>query len=91
MKKLTYGKRYYLEKLIAKHEKDKTAPFYVKKIYIAQEFYKTNGELAVKKTRQFLDGLDFVNREIKKGTTLAASDSAVAFLNAFSFLFPTAL
>jgi len=91
MKKLTYGKRYYLEKLIARHEKEKTAPFYVKKLYIAQEFYKTSGELALKKTRLFLDALDFVNREIKKGQTLPTSDFAVAFLNAFSFLFPQAL
>jgi len=33
MKRLSFGKKYYLEKLIAKHEKDKTLQYYMKKNY----------------------------------------------------------
>jgi len=33
MKRLSFGKKYYLEKLIAKHEKDKTLQYYMKKHY----------------------------------------------------------
>lgn len=69
MKRLSFGKKYYLEKLIARHEKEKTLPYYVKKNYMNSEFFK-RGETTNRKVRNFLDGLDFLNKELKKSPSL---------------------
>jgi hypothetical protein len=86
MKRLSYGKRYFLEKLIAKFEKEKTLPFYMKKMYISQHFCKVGGgEIQKRKIGKFLEALDFINRELKKNDKLQHSDFAISFLNAFNF------
>lgn len=90
MKRLCFGKKYYLEKLISKFEKDKTLPYYIKKNYLNSEFYK-RGESTTKKVQNFLDALEFINKELKKTSSLHSSDFAVAFLNTFNVLFPEAL
>lgn len=50
MKKLSFGKKYFLEKHLAKYEKDKTLQYYIKKMYIGSEFYK-RGEQTTKKVK----------------------------------------
>ena len=57
---------YYLEKLIKKHEKEKTLPFFIKKFYLSHEFYK-KGEVTNGKLKNFIDALEFLNKELKKG------------------------
>ena len=69
MKRLCFGKKYYLEKLISKHEKDKTLPYYIKKHYTNNEFFK-RGEMTTKKVQNFIDALDFINKELKKNANL---------------------
>jgi hypothetical protein len=65
MKRLSFGKKYYLEKLLAKHEKDKTLLYYIKSEYINNEFFK-RGEITNKKVKHFLEALEFINKELKK-------------------------
>jgi hypothetical protein len=65
MKRLSFGKKYYLEKLISKHEKDKTHQYYMKKHYMNQEFFK-RGDVTNKKVKNFIEALDFLNKELKK-------------------------
>lgn len=90
MKRLSFGKKYFLEKLIAKHEKDKTLQYYIKKHYMSNEFYK-KGDVTNRKVSKFVDALDFINKELKKNNNIQQSDFAVAFLNTFNTLFPEAL
>jgi hypothetical protein len=87
MKKLSFGKKYFLEKLIAKYEKDKTLQYYIKKMYVAAEFYK-RGEQTQRKVTKFIEGMEFINKEIKKNSSMLQSDFIIAFQNAFSNLFP---
>lgn len=65
MKKLSFGKKYFLEKAIAKYEKDKTLQYYIKKMYVSSEFYK-RGEQTTRKVKNFLEAMEFINKEIKK-------------------------
>jgi hypothetical protein len=69
MKRLSFGKKYYLEKLIAKHEKDKTLQYYMKKHYQSTEFFK-RGENFARKSHQFMEALDFINKELKKSPNI---------------------
>jgi hypothetical protein len=50
MKRLSFGKKYYLEKLISKHEKDKTLQYYMKKHYWNSEFFK-RGDITNRKVQ----------------------------------------
>ncbi len=90
MKRLSFGKKYFLEKLIAKNEKEKTLQYYIKKHYMSNEFYK-KGDQTNRKVSKFVDALDFINKELKKNNNVQHSDFAVAFLNTFNTLFPEAL
>jgi hypothetical protein len=90
MKKLSFGKKYFLEKLIARYEKEKTLQYYIKKMYVSNEFYK-KGENSSRKVKNFIDALLFINLEIKKSQNLQHSDFVIAFQNAFACLFPQAL
>ena len=91
MKRLSFGKKYYLEKSMAKYEKDKTLQYYMKKFYMQTEFFNKKGPITAKKSQNFLDALEFLNKELKKNSSLQQSDFAVAFLNTFSSIFPDGL
>lgn len=43
MKRLSFGKKYYFEKFIAKYEKDKTLQYYIMKHYKQTEFFNKKG------------------------------------------------
>lgn len=93
MGKLGLNKKYHMEELLQQRDPDRVLVFYSKKQYLNTEFFQTKptveGEQSISKT--VLDALEFLNKEMKKNSTMQQSDFPISFLEAFSIQFPSTL
>ena len=93
MSKLGLNKKYHMEELLQQRDPDRVLVYYSKKQYLNTEFFSSkpvaDGEQSVQKT--VLDALEFLNKEMKKNSTMQQSDFPISFLEAFSHKFPQTL
>jgi hypothetical protein len=55
---------------------------------MTEHFYGKSTDQEKKKSTKFANGLEFLNKDIKKEASLNSSDFAVCFLDAFHHSFP---